>query len=261
MEKRISYHERGQDSLFKIWHALEEHMLIYMYSDGGSIVCSEKSYPIKKGALCLIGAKKHHYTMPDEPKCYDRSKVSFSAERYQSLLMMLPSLAEDAMTYAQIPDCDQTEVDSLFRQINNYDKNKTYGDLIFLSCLAKLLYYLDRYAVESIPSTCGFLNQSIEYINNHIFSRLTVDKICDHCHISKYYYCRKFKETMGMTVMEYILKTRIVLAQTMLLKEELTITAISERCGFSGISYFCRVFKEETGVSPLQYRKNAILHP
>jgi len=58
-------------------------------------------------------------------------------------------------------------------------------------------------------------------------------------------------------VMEYILKTRIVLAKNDLLKTNLSITEISEQNGFSSVSYFCRAFKEEEKLSPLQYRKNA----
>jgi AraC-like DNA-binding protein len=56
--------------------------------------------------------------------------------------------------------------------------------------------------------------------------------------------------------MNYILKTRIILAQDMLSKEKLSVAEISERCGFSSISYFCRVFKNETGKTPLEYRRH-----
>ena len=50
-----------------------------------------------------------------------------------------------------------------------------------------------------------------------------------------------------MTVMEYILKTRIVLAKGLLISEKIPVSEVSSRCGFSSVSYFCRVFKEETG--------------
>jgi AraC-like DNA-binding protein len=56
--------------------------------------------------------------------------------------------------------------------------------------------------------------------------------------------------------MEYILATRIVLAKEMLQKTDLTVGEISERCGFSSISYFCRVFKQDTGRTPLGFRKS-----
>ena len=40
-------------------------------------------------------------------------------------------------------------------------------------------------------------------------------------------------------------------------KERLSVTEISNRCGFSSISYFSRVFRQDTGMTPLQYKKSA----
>ena len=87
------------------------------------------------------------------------------------------------------------------------------------------------------------------------FVEKCMDEICREIHISKYYFCRKFKKTTGFTVMDYVLKTRIVAAKGLLSETELSISEISNRCGFGSISYFCRVFKEHTGLTPLQYRK------
>jgi AraC-like DNA-binding protein len=95
----------------------------------------------------------------------------------------------------------------------------------------------------------------MDYINRNILSDITIDEICSAVHMSKYYFCRKFKESMGMTVMDYVLQTRIVLAKSILAKESMSITNVSEHCCFSSVSYFCRVFKEHTGKTPLEYRK------
>lgn len=74
--------------------------------------------------------------------------------------------------------------------------------------------------------------------------------------MSKYYFCKKFKQVTGLTVMRYILKMRIGTAKNMLENTDLSIGRISEQCGFSSQSYFCRVFKEEWGITPLQYQKS-----
>ena len=66
---------------------------------------------------------------------------------------------------------------------------------------------------------------------------------------------RLFKEKIGLTVMDYILKTRVTMAKELLCKTDLSVTEISESCGFSSISFFSRTFKNETGVSPLKYKK------
>ena len=73
--------------------------------------------------------------------------------------------------------------------------------------------------------------------------------------VSKFHLCRCFREHTGMTVMDYILSTRIILAKNELTKTDESILCISEKCGFSSVSYFCRVFHRKEGCTPLQYRK------
>lgn len=261
MEETILYHDVGRDSLFKIWHASSQAMFIYMHSDGGSIVCSEKAYPIKKGTLCFVGANKYHYTMPDDTKSYDRSKIFISTDKFNKILddfsekNCFHDFSNDSFVYAQIDEENREDVEKIFKELYFYRNDEKYADLILHACCIKLMVFLDKYSIESTPSASGFMNKAIEYINSNIFTELDIGKICENVHISKYYFCRKFKENTGMTVMEYILKTRIVMAKTMLLKEDISVTEISNRCGFSSISYFSRVFKKETGLTPLKYRK------
>lgn len=261
MNTNLIFHEIGKDPLFKTWHALDEAMIIYMYSDGGSIVCSEKSYPIQKGVLCFVGAGKYHYTMPDNPDIYDRSKLFVSPDIISKIRNMLPNttrlhdFSDDTFVYAHIEENERESVEEIFQELKKYEKDEKYSELILLSCCSRLLFYLDKYSLETTASASGFMNKAIEYINSHIFMDIDIDGICASIHMSKYYFCRQFKKTTGLTVMNYILKTRIILAQSMLAKESISVAEVSERCGFSSISYFCRVFKSETGKTPLEYRK------
>ena len=117
------------------------------------------------------------------------------------------------------------------------------------------MVFLKKYSLENTPATSGMMNEAIEYINNNITKSLTIDEICSKIHISKYHLCRQFKITTGTTIMKYILKTRIVLAKNMLSNQALSITEISNRCGFSSVAYFSRVFKEDTGMNPLNFKK------
>ncbi len=256
----VRHHDRGKDPMFKIWHASEEAMIIFMHSDGGSIVCREKTYPIRKGVLCFVGAGAMHYTMPDPPEAYDRSKLFFPGDLIQKLSEILPQgntlehFDRGKIVYTQLTAEDSAEVETVFCKIEE-SQASLCADQIFLSACLKLLTYPDRGSAESAREIKGTMEQAIEYINQNIASALTVDDICNAVHISKYHFCRKFKKCIGLTVMNYILKTRIISAKSLLEQTSLSVTEISGRCGFSSISYFCRVFKEDTGRSPLEYRK------
>jgi len=58
-----------------------------------------------------------------------------------------------------------------------------------------------------------------------------------------------------MTVMEYITKTRIIMAMAMLREERISVTEVALASGFGSGSHFSKVFKETVGITPLDYRK------
>ncbi len=255
------YRAVGREPLYKTWHCNDENMIMYIYSGSGSIVCSEKIYPIKKGVLCFVGAGKYHYTMPDNPNEYERSKIFISGGILNKILNLISDRSETAMfsersfVYAQLDEKKAAEITAVFDEIKKYEKCGDISELLLLSGCIKLLAFLKEYSQESTAETTGFIAKAMEYINNNIFSDIGIDEICTAIHMSKYYFCTSFKKHTGMTVMKYILKTRIVLAKNMLTTEDMAITEISECCGFSSISYFCRVFREETGMTPMRYRR------
>lgn len=265
MDKNLIFHQVGWDSMYMVWHAAATNQIIYTYSTGGSIVFGDRIYPIQKGAMCFISSQCYHYTMPDKPEIYDRSKIIFSDDILAEVKRTAQNnncddlFSSTSAVYALIPENVQPEVECIYRESSERARFGVQADLYFISCLLRLIAYLDLYKLESIPAPTDFTAKTLDHINQHIGETLTVDDICSAIHMSKYHFCRRFKESIGLTVMEYILQTRLTLAKNMLVKESTSITHISEACGFSNISYFCRVFKEDTGMTPLEYRKNGFL--
>ena len=233
---------------------------MYFYSDGGSIVCAEDIFPIKKAALVFIAADTYHYTVPDDPETYDRSKLNVSPQELVKILDLLNqdnrfrNFSDKAVVYAEISEAEQKEIDHIFDEIStcNTDDER---ELMLISCCIKLLLYLDKYSKASISAVTGSIGKALEYVNKNIALNIGIDDICSAVNISKYYFCRQFKIHTGMTVMRYILKTRIILAKSALKKTNLSVSEISEKYGFSSLSYFSRVFKEEVKCSPIEYRK------
>ena len=255
----IKSHEIGKDENFKIWHASDMNMLLYMHSDGGSIVCGDSSYPIVRGALCFVGQGRYHYTMPEPAESYDRSKIFFSSKLLRGVQELLTEggaflrFSPESLVYALLPEEAQCEADAIFEERSRLEGR--YREAVSVAQLLRLLVLADKYSIEGKKQSVGALSGAVDYINRNIFRDIDIDEICSEIHLSKYHFCRRFKSTMGMTVMEYILKTRIFLARNMLEKESLSVTEVSERCGFSSVSYFCRVFRVDTGMSPLKYRR------
>ena len=260
----VVHHERGRDPHYKIWHMGDRSLLLYTYSNGGSIVFQDAVYPIQKGALCLIAPGKLHYTVPSEPAVYDRSKFFLSEDKKSALLSLIPNdssffrlFAQNAVVYALIPEEEQGEVESLFFTALSSQSENAPEHLLL--CLLRLLLFLKKHAVHSIPTPKGALSRAIDYINKNYTENISLTDICAHIHTSKYYFCRRFKDAMGITVMEYLLKTRLAAARLLLAEGRMSIGCVAEKCGFSGASYFCQAFKRAMGVTASDYRRAARL--
>lgn len=92
------------------------------------------------------------------------------------------------------------------------------------------------------------------YILNHLTEDLSVDRLCEHLHLSRRKLYEYSEEFLHCSIAKYIKKMRLQHAQTLLTQTNLPISTISEQCGFSDYNYFCRIFKQENGMSARSYR-------
>ena len=68
---------------------------------------------------------------------------------------------------------------------------------------------------------------------------------------------RRFHESKGCTVVEYLTRVKMDYAQSFLLSTNFPVHEIATRLGYDSLSHFCRVFKKRSGMTPQQYRRRA----
>lgn len=102
------------------------------------------------------------------------------------------------------------------------------------------------------------LQKAVSYIEKNICGELSVQSICQSCHISKNTLYKQFKEVFGCTVNEYILDKKTETAKKLLLNTKKTVFEIGEEIGIYDAAQFSRTFKKIVGVSPNKYRKTNI---
>jgi AraC family transcriptional regulator len=93
------------------------------------------------------------------------------------------------------------------------------------------------------------------YIAQHLQEDLTVDDLSEQACMSKPHFFRCFKNTFGITPVEYINARRIELARELLATTDRPLTDICYQIGFNNTSYFSRLFKRYERLSPSAYRK------
>ena len=99
------------------------------------------------------------------------------------------------------------------------------------------------------------MSNLIHYINQHAMEPLTLDDLAGAFYASKFYILREFKKYTGLSIHQYLIIRRILIAQE-LIRQGVKPKDACLQCGFSDYSSFYRAFRARTGVSPEQYRQN-----
>lgn len=105
------------------------------------------------------------------------------------------------------------------------------------------------------PKVSRQIHACCDYIEMHVEDELSIEDIAKTIGYTKYYFSRRFKEEMGVSVTDYIKAARIERAKTLLDSTSLSIQDISDRLHFCSRSYFSTVFLETVGHTPTQYRE------
>ncbi len=99
------------------------------------------------------------------------------------------------------------------------------------------------------------LKESIDYIEKHLFSDCTVEKVANHVHISPFYFQKAFKMMTGYTIGEYVRNRRLYLAALDLIKKAEKVIELAYRYGYDTPESFTKAFSRFHGLSPMQLKE------
>lgn len=229
-------------------HYHSTYELYYLESGEREYFVEDKFFKVRSGSFILIPPYKLHRTGGSYGK---RIIVGFSKDYLKK------SLSETAIerileTFERIlitPTPDESS--NIIKKILLLEESL---DETFINItLSSLLLELSRCKSEIIFD--DRINKIIEYINKNYATIDTIESIAENFYISKYHLCRLFKNTMKMTIVDYLNSIKIKNACYYLKTTNKTITEIALLTGFNSSAYFTIVFKKTTGKSPSEYRR------
>lgn len=105
------------------------------------------------------------------------------------------------------------------------------------------------------------ISNTIDYIENHLTEKLSLETIALSLNYSKYHLHRIFKKTVGMTIHDYILRRKLSEAAKYLVFSHKSILEIALLSGYESQQAFSFSFKQMYKKSPNQYREDQIYYP
>ena len=106
------------------------------------------------------------------------------------------------------------------------------------------------------PSLPGYkLRQITDWMAENIAEEFNLDRLAAQAGLSKFYFNRLFKSSMGVSPSRYHMTLRMDQAKRLLRETKKNIVSVGLDVGYANPSHFAQLFRRETGLSPSDYRR------
>lgn len=235
-------------------HYHDFHKVLIFLSGNVTYYIEGKTYSLSPNDIILVNAGDIHRPIVHDCSCYERiimylSPKLFEDEELSPLYKCFEYSKSKKSNLIHITDsCAAERFKMLFEALvhSSCDKscvNNIHQRIHVMDFLIHLNDYVisrqDVFELDYI-SNPKIIN-AINYINQHISEPLTVDAVAGELYITPSYLMHLFKRETGYTLMNYIEKKRLFIANN-LLEQGLSKTEACYRSGFKNYSayYYAR---------------------
>lgn len=154
---------------------------------------------------------------------------------------------------------------SLDINIENIFHNETdlYGVFRKLKTIEKITDYLKDFferVLEEVKSrqkdsNSFYVNKAKSYIDKNLYGELSLSNVADNLYVSSNYLSRIFKQEVGESFIEYVIRGKMHEARRLLETSTYKVYEIANELNYKDVNYFSKTFKKIFGVTPSEYRE------
>lgn len=243
--------------------------IYYSIQGGKKFLIDERIYDISPGDLFVINPYEPHYLMSIDKRNHERIVIAIHPEFLKSISTKETDLSycffERSRSFSHRISLNKEQQTRFMYFISKMSASCGYGsDIIERATFMELMLFINEAFIASnkLSADGGSFHYNqlamkmLNYINQHITEKITIDNLAKKFYISPSYASRIFKAATGVTINKYITARRISIAKS-LLSMGMNVLEASEKSGFNDYSNFLRTFKSAVGISPKKYAQNS----
>jgi AraC family transcriptional regulator len=93
-----------------------------------------------------------------------------------------------------------------------------------------------------------------DHVRDHLAEEVPVERLAELVELSPFHFSRVFKESTGMSPLQFVVRERITRAQQLIRETSRSLIEIALDVGYTSPSHFAQVFRRVVGVTPTEFR-------
>ena len=240
-EAELLWHQRFHS------HGYNEVELHYFVGGDGTFLNGNKRYTITSGSLFLPTAETPHQIEASIKNPLTYYAILFECSEHQELFDRLERRNPIHLGTGRRFFFEEIR-DKAFREEQELRISAAHQIL-------GLLYGLGAERSDPVAQKENIIiERALDYMQNHIFDKLSLTEIASHVQRDASYFVRLFKRYMNTTPMQYYANLRLEAARAFLANTSLSVKEVAAKLQYCSEFHFSKQFKQSTGMSPTAYR-------
>ncbi|WP_177186674.1 AraC family transcriptional regulator [Paenibacillus sp. CF384] len=252
--------------------------LVFVVEGSALHEMSGHTYQLVAGDVFVLEPNVYHsYTCsPDkETIVYNVLFEASFLQREMEVLQQMPSFVnffylvpflrktQSFVPYHSLQPSQKLQIQSHLQIIYDEFRQRREGyQLIIKTRWIECLVWLSRFHHENrktlqpvAVSDKEWMDSIVNFVELHYYQPLTLQQLSQLCGMSVSSFTAKFKETTGLSLLDYKHAVQIRHAVNLLETTDNKVLNIALDVGFNDVSFFNRMFRKHTGQTPGEYRR------
>lgn len=221
----------------------QEHLL-FCQAGGGRLQTCGRAYDLQPGQLAWMPANQPH-SYEAGPDGWWIWALHVTGERVDGFIELLRLTPEQPLLRLH----QTADVLRLWTELVHLLQHRPTGALFMAGAVAQQLFIALRVA------SVGPQDERMRFLAMVDIDSRNLDKIALTHGLSKGHFIRRFREVVGVTPWQHVIRLRLDRAKELLAEPDLPIAAIAAAVGFDDPNYFSRLFSRHVGLSPRRFRE------